>query len=73
VRHLIDDFATQLSLVASGGVVALIPRLARPPLGAGLVARPLARPPKREVGAAWRHSADASPGIQAVLAELRDQ
>jgi DNA-binding transcriptional LysR family regulator len=70
VRHLVDDFATQLSLVASGEVVALIPRLARPPLGEGLVARPLLRQPVRAVHAAWRHSADASPAIQAVLAEL---
>jgi DNA-binding transcriptional LysR family regulator len=70
VRHLIDDFATQLSLVASGEVIALIPRLARPPLAEGLVSRPLQRPPKREVHAAWRRSANASPAIRAVLAEL---
>ncbi len=70
VRHLVDDFATQLSLVASGNVLALVPRLARPPLGEGLVARPLQRQPKREVHAAWRHSASTSPGIQAILAEL---
>jgi DNA-binding transcriptional LysR family regulator len=70
VRHLVDDFATQLSLVASGDVVALVPRLARPPLGDELVSRPLRRRPKREVHAAWRRSADASPAIRAVLAEL---
>lgn len=70
VRHLVDDFATQVSLVASGEVIALIPRLARPPLGDDLVARPLRRPPTREVQAAWRRSAAASPAIQAVLAEL---
>jgi len=70
VRHLVDDFATQLSLVAAGEVIALIPRLARPPLPDGLVARALRRPPKREVHAAWRHSADASPAIQAVLGAL---
>lgn len=70
VRHLVDDFATQLSLVASGEVIALIPRLARPPLGDGLVSRPLLRPPKRAVQAAWRHSANSSPALQAVLAEL---
>jgi DNA-binding transcriptional LysR family regulator len=70
VRHLIDDFASQLSLVASGDVIALIPRLARPPLGEGLVSRPLRRQPKREIHAAWRRSADASPAIQAVLTEL---
>ncbi|MBE1501784.1 DNA-binding transcriptional LysR family regulator [Amycolatopsis lexingtonensis] len=70
VRHLVDDFATQLSLVATGEVIALIPRLARPPLGEGLVSLPLRRPPKREVHAAWRRSADTSPAIRAVLAEL---
>ncbi|WP_329056092.1 LysR family transcriptional regulator [Amycolatopsis sp. NBC_01488] len=70
VRHLVDDFATQLSLVASGEVIALIPRLARPPLGDDLIARPLRRQPKREVHAAWRRSADASPAIRALLAEL---
>lgn len=70
VRHLADDFAAQLSLVGAGGVIALIPRLARPPLGEGLVSRPLHRQPKREVYAVWRRSADASPAIQAVLTEL---
>jgi DNA-binding transcriptional LysR family regulator len=72
VRHLVDDFASQLALVDSGGVLALIPRLARPPLGDGLVARPLRRPPARRIHAAWRRSAGASPGIQAVLAALAD-
>lgn len=70
VRHRVDDFATQLALVASGEVVALVPRLARPPLADDLVAVPLARPPRREVHAAWRRSADTSPAIRAVLAEL---
>lgn len=70
VHHLADDFATQLSLVASADVIALVPRLGRPPLGEGLLTRPLRRPPKREVHAAWRRSADASPAIRAVLAEL---
>ncbi|QBJ95265.1 LysR family transcriptional regulator [Rhodococcus sp. ABRD24] len=70
VRHLVDDFATQLSLVATSGVIALVPRLARPPLGHDLVARPLHPPPMRQVSAAWRRSADASPAIRAVVAEL---
>ncbi|MFI6867048.1 LysR family transcriptional regulator [Nocardia sp. NPDC050406] len=70
VRHLVDDFATQLSLVAANDVVALIPRLARPPIGDGLVTRALRRQPKREIHAAWRRSAQASPAVHAVLAEL---
>jgi hypothetical protein len=48
----------------------MIPRLARPPLGAALVSRSPLRQPKREVPAAWRRSADTSPAIRAVLAEL---
>ena len=70
VRHQVDDFATQLSLVSSGQVLALIPRLARPHLGPDLVVRPLARPPTREVQAVWRRSADSSPAIRALLAAL---
>jgi DNA-binding transcriptional LysR family regulator len=70
VRHLVDDFATQLSLVRSSDILALIPRLAQPPLGEELLARPLRRPPEREVRAVWRRSAQASPAIRATLAEL---
>ena len=70
VRHLIDDFATQLALVASGEVIALIPRLARPPLGDCLVVRPVDPPPVRQVCAVWRRSADASPAIRAVVSQL---
>lgn len=70
VLHLIDDFSTQLALVAAQDVLALIPRLARPPLGADLTCRELLRQPKRDVHAVWRISADDSPTIRALLAEL---
>lgn len=70
VAHLVDDFATQLALIDADDAVALIPRLARPPMPNTLVARPLHRPPTREVHAVWRHSADASPAIRAMLTEL---
>jgi DNA-binding transcriptional LysR family regulator len=70
VRHLVDDFTTQLSLVVADDVIALIPRLARPTLADTVVARPLRRPPTREIHAVWRHSADSSPAIRALLAAL---
>lgn len=70
VRHLVDDFSSQLALVASTDSVALIPRLARPPMGDDLVALDLARPPKRDVHAVWRRSADSSPSIRALIARL---
>ncbi|QWF77680.1 LysR family transcriptional regulator [Amycolatopsis sp. CA-230715] len=73
VRHLVDDFATQLALITADDVIALVPRLARPPLGEGHVSRPLRRQPRREVHAAWRRSADASPAIRVVIAELTRQ
>ncbi len=45
VRHLVDDFSTQLTLVEADDVLALVPRLARPLLGPGLVAIALERAP----------------------------
>jgi len=70
VHHLVDDFASQMALVVGGDVIALMPRLARPPLREGLVSVPLQRPPAREVHAVWRTSADESPSIRAVLDHL---
>lgn len=71
VLHLVDDFSSQLSLVASTDAIALIPRLARPPLGEDLVALELRRPPTRDVRAAWRRSADSSPSVRALVACLQ--
>ncbi|MBC3763452.1 LysR family transcriptional regulator [Quadrisphaera oryzae] len=70
VRHLVDDFSTQLALVAEDGVLALLPRLARPALPRGLAVCELERPPVREVHAVWRRSAEESPSLQAVLEAL---
>ncbi|MEO7077935.1 MAG: LysR family transcriptional regulator [Rhodococcus sp. (in: high G+C Gram-positive bacteria)] len=70
VRHLIDDFSTQLALVSTHDVLALIPRLARPPLGEDLIFRELRREPKRDVYAVWRISAENSPTIRALMSEL---
>ena len=56
-----------------GYALEMVPRLARPPLPEGLVSRPLRRRPTREVHAAWRRSAGASPAVRAVLAELAVQ
>lgn len=71
VHHVADDFATQMSLVAAGGVVALVPRLARPAVPSGLTVVELATPPTREVRAVWRESSGESPAVQAVVAALQ--
>lgn len=73
VRHRVDDFSTQLALVGSDDVLALVPRLARPTLTEALVAVPVAPVPTREVHAAWRRSADASPAVHAVLGLLAER
>lgn len=70
VRHLIDDFSTQVALVASGDVIALLPRLARPALPRGVVVLPVRRPPSREVSLTWRRSADASPAVRVLTQAL---
>ncbi len=70
VRHLVDDFATQLALVAAGDVIALIPRLARPPVSDDLVVRAVQPPPTRLISLVWRQSASDSPAIRAVAQAL---
>lgn len=72
VQHVADDFSTQLALVASSNVLALIPRLARPEVPDGVVFRRLATAPTREVRAAWRVSAHDSPAVRAVLSQWVD-
>ncbi|MGN7247197.1 LysR family transcriptional regulator [Janibacter anophelis] len=72
VRHVADDFATQLALVRGSGVLALVPRLARPEVPDGVVIRGLDAAPTREVRAAWRASAHDSPAVRAVLSLWAD-
>ena len=45
--HVADDFSTQLALVASSNVLALVPRLARPEVPDGVVVRRRATAPTR--------------------------
>ena len=70
VRHVVDDFSTQLALVEAGGVIALVPRLARPPLGPDLVARPVTPRPRREITLVRRTSSAQSPSLRALARAL---
>ncbi|GAA4665681.1 LysR family transcriptional regulator [Gordonia humi] len=72
VLHSVDDFSTQMALVASGGVVALIPRLARPVPPDGVELLPLRQAPRREVHAVWRRSGEEDPALRAVVSALRE-
>jgi DNA-binding transcriptional LysR family regulator len=69
----VGEFETQLTLIAAGLGVAVIPRLARPavlPDGVRVVAiNPV---PRRRVVIAWREAAAARPAIRAAEQALRE-
>ncbi|MEU8329367.1 LysR family transcriptional regulator [Micromonospora sp. NPDC048839] len=68
----VDEYQSQLSLVAAGLGVALLPRLGRGRLPAEVVALPLRPASSRQIMAAWRANTSERPAITAALAALRD-
>jgi DNA-binding transcriptional LysR family regulator len=68
-RHVADDFATVLALVAAGQGVSLVPELAaaRPPDGVRLI--PLAT--RRRTRIAYRRGAATHPGVAAFVSAVR--
>jgi molybdate transport repressor ModE-like protein len=69
--HTADEYATQLSLVAAGLGVAVMPRLGRGQVPAGvrmIAVRPALH---RHIYALWRTSAARRPAIVAAVAALR--
>ena len=68
----VGEFETQLTLVGAGLGIALIPRLARPPLPAGVCAVPVRPAPTRRVVLAWREASGSRPAIRAAEAALRE-
>jgi len=69
---VVGEFETQITLVAAGLGVAMVPRLARPALPAGVRAVAVRPQPTRRVIVAWRTSAAGRPAIQAALGALKD-
>lgn len=67
----VSEFETQLTLVAAGLGVAVVPRLARPPLPAGVRPVRLVPEPRRRVVLAWRETAAARPAVRAAERALR--
>lgn len=68
------DFTSLVELARNGVAIALVPRLGRPPLPDGVVARPLAdRSQVRQVRAAFRRSMAGSPGVRRAVRLLVDQ
>lgn len=69
----VGEFETQLTLIAAGLGVAIIPRLARPAvLPAGVRIVRLSPEPKRRVVVAWRDAAAARLAIKAAERALRE-
>jgi DNA-binding transcriptional LysR family regulator len=71
LAHQAEEYHTQLALVAAGLGIALIPRLGRGPLPAGVVALALDPVPKRRLYALWRTGAARRPAITATVESLQ--
>jgi DNA-binding transcriptional LysR family regulator len=67
----VAEFATQITLVAAGLGVAMVPRLARPALPDGVAVVPVRPMPTRKVRVAWRTSGASRPAVQAAVSALR--
>jgi DNA-binding transcriptional LysR family regulator len=68
---LVAEFETQLTLVAAGLGVALVPRLARTRLPDGTVAREVAPQASRRVLVATRRASATRPAVAAAVTALR--
>ncbi|CAM5302831.1 LysR family transcriptional regulator [Streptomyces californicus] len=71
IRHRAEEHHTQLALVAAGLGIAMMPRLGRGPLPAGVAAIRLDPVPERRLYALWRTEAARRPAITAAVDALR--
>ncbi|SDJ76257.1 LysR family transcriptional regulator [Streptomyces indicus] len=71
LAHQAAEYHTQLALVAAGLGVALVPRLGRGPLPAGVRAVPIEPVPVRRLYALWRPGAARRPAITATVRLLQ--
>ena len=73
IRIYDPDFSTHIAMVQQGVAVALVPRLGRPELPAGVAAVPVVNPmQQRQVGIVYRKTMMASPSIRHVVRLLQD-
>jgi DNA-binding transcriptional LysR family regulator len=71
IRYYDGSFATHVALVAEGVAVALLPRLGRELLPAGVRAVPVTDPaPRRDVGSIWRRASADNPVRRHVQRQL---
>ncbi|UOD82003.1 LysR family transcriptional regulator [Paenarthrobacter ureafaciens] len=73
IRVYDPDFSTHIAMVEQSVAVALVPRLGRPPLPAGVVAVPVVNPvQQRAVGIVYRKTMAASPNTRHTVRLLRE-
>ncbi|MBV9845583.1 MAG: LysR family transcriptional regulator [Kutzneria sp.] len=71
VAHHITEYETQLAFLRAGIGVALVPRLGRAEVPAGIRVLPLLPTPTRRLFAVWRAQAARRPAIRAAVAALQ--
>lgn len=72
IAHTAAEFATQLALVAAGLGAAVLPRLGRDPIPAGVTVVPAEPALRRHVYAAWRSQATRRQAIKAVVTAFQN-
>lgn len=71
IRYFDATYATHVALVQAGVATALVPRLGRDALPAGVCAIPVANPtPQRRVSVVWRTSTGENPAVRHLHGEL---
>jgi len=71
ITHVAMEFATHVALVERGEAIALVPRLGRGPLPAGVVAVPIVDPvSERTVSLVWRRTMTDRPALAAAVNAL---
>ncbi|WP_394844114.1 LysR family transcriptional regulator [Pendulispora brunnea] len=68
---LVEEFETQLTLVATGLAIAAVPRLARISVPSGVAVLPIDPMPARRVSVVWRNASQERPAVLATVAALR--
>jgi DNA-binding transcriptional LysR family regulator len=70
VSYLVAEYQTQFEFLRAGVGVALMPRLGRVPLPAGVVALRLEPVPTRRLFAVWRERTSRRPAVKVTVDAL---
>ncbi|MGD3108482.1 LysR family transcriptional regulator [Streptomyces sp. YGL11-2] len=71
IAYQIEEYESQVALLAAGLGVTMLPRLGRGALPPAVRVVPMQPPPSRRLSAVWRARTDRRPALHATLAALR--